>query len=42
MTAAPQLMGVYGAGPDTVAQLLITAGDNPVWVYQGSWTGALS
>jgi len=26
---APQLMGVFGAGPDTVAQLLITAGDNP-------------
>lgn len=26
---APQLMDVYGAGPDTVAQLLITAGDNP-------------
>ncbi len=26
---APALMGVYGAGPDTVAQLLITAGDNP-------------
>jgi transposase len=26
---APQLMNVYGAGPDTVAQLLITAGDNP-------------
>lgn len=26
---APQLMGVFGAGPDTVVQLLITAGDNP-------------
>ena len=26
---APQLRGVFGAGPDTVAQLLITAGDNP-------------
>ena len=26
---APALMAVYGAGPDTVAQLLITAGDNP-------------
>jgi transposase len=23
------LMGVFGAGPDTVSQLLITAGDNP-------------
>ena len=28
-THAPALMGVYGAGPDTVAQLLITAGDHP-------------
>lgn len=26
---APALMAVFGAGPDTVAQLLITAGDNP-------------
>jgi transposase len=26
---APTLMNVFGAGPDTVAQLLITAGDNP-------------
>ncbi|WP_144837155.1 IS110 family RNA-guided transposase [Kocuria rosea] len=26
---APALMDVYGAGPDTVAQLLITAGDHP-------------
>ncbi|MHA3947186.1 IS110 family RNA-guided transposase [Cellulomonas bogoriensis] len=26
---APALMAVYGTGPDTVAQLLITAGDNP-------------
>lgn len=26
---APELMGVFGCGPDTVAQLLITAGDNP-------------
>jgi transposase len=26
---APALMAVYGTGPDTVSQLLITAGDNP-------------
>lgn len=26
---APQLMDVYGAGPDSISQLLITAGDNP-------------
>lgn len=26
---ARALMGVYGAGPDTISQLLITAGDNP-------------
>jgi transposase len=26
---APKLMDVFGAGPDTAAQLLITAGDNP-------------
>jgi transposase len=26
---APALMGVFGCGPDTAAQLLITAGDNP-------------
>jgi len=26
---APALMSVFGAGPDTIAQLLITAGDNP-------------
>lgn len=26
---APALMDVYGAGPDSIAQLLITAGDNP-------------
>lgn len=26
---APALMGVYGAGPDSAAQILITAGDNP-------------
>lgn len=26
---APALMDVFGAGPDTIAQLLITAGDNP-------------
>lgn len=26
---APALMEVYGAGPDSAAQLLITAGDNP-------------
>ncbi|MFS8328953.1 transposase, partial [Vreelandella titanicae] len=26
---APALMGVFGCGPDTIAQLLITAGDNP-------------
>jgi len=25
---APALMTVYGAGPDTISQLLITAGDN--------------
>ncbi len=25
----PELMGVFGLGPDTAAQLLITAGDNP-------------
>lgn len=27
--AAPTLTAVYGAGPDTVGQLLVTAGDNP-------------
>jgi transposase len=27
---APAFMDVFGAGPDTVSQLLITAGDNPV------------
>lgn len=26
---APALMSVFGCGPDTIAQLLITAGDNP-------------
>ena len=25
----PALIGVFGLGPDTAAQLLITAGDNP-------------
>lgn len=28
-TYAPQLLDTYGAGPDTAAALLITAGDNP-------------
>ncbi|PCC51216.1 transposase, partial [Brevibacterium aurantiacum] len=26
---APDLMRVFGCGQDTIAQLLITAGDNP-------------
>jgi hypothetical protein len=26
---APQLLDLYGVGPDTAAQLLVTAGDNP-------------
>jgi len=29
MATAPSLLELYGVGPDTVASLLATAGDNP-------------
>ena len=35
---APSLLALYGAGTDTTASLLITAGDNPDRIHsEGSW-----
>ncbi len=35
---APSLLELYGAGPDTAASLLVTAGDNPGRLHsEGSW-----
>jgi len=39
---APALMAVYGAGPDTLSQLLITAGDNPARLRSEAHFAALA
>ena len=39
---APALMAVYGAGPDTISQLLITAGDNPARLRSEAHFAALA
>jgi transposase len=39
---APALMAVYGTGPDTVSQLLITAGDNPARLRSEAHFAALA
>lgn len=39
---APALMAVYGAGPDTISQLLITAGDNPTRLRSEAHFAALA
>lgn len=39
---APALMDVYGAGPDSIAQLLITAGDNPERLHSERHFAALA
>ncbi len=39
---APALMAVFGAGPDTLSQLLITAGDNPARLRSEAHFAALA
>lgn len=39
---APALMNVYGAGPDSIAQVLITAGDNPERLHSERHFAALA
>ncbi|TCN39912.1 transposase IS116/IS110/IS902 family protein [Rhodococcus sp. SMB37] len=39
---APDLMAVFGTGPDTIAQLLITAGDNPEMLHSEPAFAALT
>ncbi|WP_199222447.1 IS110 family transposase [Corynebacterium yudongzhengii] len=38
----PQLLDIYGAGPDTIAQLLLTVGDNPERFYSEAGFAALT
>ena len=39
-THAPDLLAVYGAGPDTAAMLLVAAGDQPARLRSEAGVGA--